>query len=615
MKKQYFLFIIIAAFSFSKAKAQAYSQGDIQVFLQPNGSHDSTTCSSMGQMMYMITINNSFMGDDVIVKDQSGGFVVYQETNINGQNPWYVMAPIGNAFGFVTDDMVTGGFANFFGGVNKVISGTDTVFNIYNFYQIPVPNPCHYASVSGTVYVDYNNDCSYNGTDVGLNSVGVSLNEALNSPSMSSASYSGYSNGSGNYSIQGLQSWMTGYTVSIPSYYQFIFPSTACSPVVYNYTTLPQTGVDFSLQCTSNIDVQCAAASQGIVRPNLPFILSPYISNTGCNNASGTLTLVLDANVVYNAAMSSNPATTVNGDTLTWNYTNLNSLSNNAYWNSFMAGVYLTPTTAVTSGSTLCFHVYTNVLAGDVNAANNDYSFCLPVVNSYDPNLKEVSPQGVGPGGDIPMATDELTYTIHFQNTGTAAAFNISIKDTLDADIDPASLKILGTSHNATPLWASPGVVQFNFNNINLPDSTSNEPASHGFIRFSVKLVAALPSGTVIQNKGSIYFDSNPAIVTNTVTNTLSSTVGINETESTNGQVSVYPNPMDDNTTFSIRENNTNESYSFELMDVVGKTVKIIKDINTKQFTISRSGLTNGIYFYKINSKESVIGVGKIVIQ
>ena len=339
MKKLGIGFGVVLALISLKTNAQVYSQGDIMVALQPSGSHDINTCSSQGQMMYQITIQNSFMGDSVKVKDMSG-MMIYEEANISGQNPWNVMAPVYTAFGYVQDNQVVGGFANFFGPPSKVISGTDTIYNIMNTYGIPVSNPCTYDNVTGKVYVDYNNDCIFNGADVPLSSIPVVASLTLNSPSMSSTSSSGYSDFSGDYTIQAQQTWMTNYSVSIPSYYQFIFPSTTCSPAIYNFITLPQANVDFSLQCSSNIDVAAAIHSAGVVRPNIPFTLYPYVNNTGCNAASGVLKLVLDADVVYNAALSSNPATTISGDTLMWNYSNLSNLSNGMYWNSFFAGVH-----------------------------------------------------------------------------------------------------------------------------------------------------------------------------------------------------------------------------------------------------------------------------------
>ena len=65
----------------------------------------------------------------------------------------------------------------------------------------------------------------------------------------------------------------------------------------------------------------------------------------------------------------------------------------------------------------------------------------------------------------------------------------------------------------------------------------------------------------------------------------------------------------------NIQTNNINEIYSFEMTDVLGKVVKEISSTTTKQFTISRTGLENGIYFYKISNKEGVVGVGKMVVK
>ena len=53
-------------------------------------------------------------------------------------------------------------------------------------------------------------------------------------------------------------------------------------------------------------------------------------------------------------------------------------------------------------------------------------SLLLPqvVVCSFDPNDKYVTPEGVGPQGAVAPGID-LTYTIRFQNTGSAPAINM----------------------------------------------------------------------------------------------------------------------------------------------------------------------------------------------
>ncbi len=603
MKKFYFLFTLLLAISITGINAQVYSDGDVMVTLQPSGTHDTNTCSSTGQLLYMITVSNSFIGDSIIIKDMTYGTVINAAANTTGQNPWNVMLPVYNGFGLVNDDQVFGGFATIGGSINKVIVGPDTVYNIANIYQIPVPNPCQYAYLQGKVYVDYNSDCIFNGTDVPLSGVGVAVSETLNSPLLTSTFYNCGTDGNGVYGVNALHSWMTSITASIPPNYQFIFPSSACSPASITFTTLPQANVDFALQCNSLLDVMCYAGSQGVVRPNIPFMLYPYVSNTGCNSASGLLKLVLDSNVVYNAGLSPHPADMLIGDTLIWNYTNLTSISNGGYWNSFTSGIHLTPDASVLAGSTLCFHVFANVPVGDVDATNNDYTICLPVVNSFDPNFKEVSPKGVGVTGNIPMSTNELTYTIHFQNTGTAPAINISIIDTLDADLLPESLRILGTSHTASPEWLAPGVVKFNFYNIWLPDSNTNLAASNGFIRFSVKLDIPHPAGTVIENNADIYFDNNPAVLTNTVTNTLVNPEGVSEIDKDNLVLTIYPNPVTEQLTLEIPA--LTEDCLLTLINLNGEEL-MTQQINESKTQINLSKLAGGVYFLKLISGNAV---------
>lgn len=58
-----------------------------------------------------------------------------------------------------------------------------------------------------------------------------------------------------------------------------------------------------------------------------------------------------------------------------------------------------------------------------------------------------------------------------------------------------------------------------------------------------------------------------------------------------------------------------NEVYSFEMVDVLGKTVKSLNGISKKQFQISGNGLETGMYFYKVYSAEGIIGNGKVVIK
>jgi uncharacterized repeat protein (TIGR01451 family) len=598
MKKSYLLLISLLLLGRFSASAQAYVTGDITAFPLLSANHDSTQCASFATEMYSFTIANSFLGDQLIIKDQNTGLVMTSATNTTGANPWMVTLMPMSLQPVVPDFAITGGMAVFGGTPMKFICGSDTISNVFSFLQLPVTNPCQYGNVSGRVYIDNNADCAYNTGDVPL--VSVPAAAAINFTTGSGSQY-GYSNANGQYNMQLQQSWMTNYTVSIPSNYQFIFPATTCSPASYSFSTLPQTNVDFSLQCSSQIDVQSAAMAPPSVRPGIPFLLHPYVSNTGCDTATGVLTLIKDPNTVYNAAFSANPATYVNGDTLKWNFVNLTNLSTGAYWNSFMAGVHLTPNTTVNIGDTLCFTITSTVLSNDVNAANNQYTICIPVVNSYDPNVKEVSPKGLGVNGQIPTTTNHLDYTIHFQNTGTAPAINVSVIDTLDADLLPSSLRILGASHTMSAQWLSSNVVKFNFNNIMLSDSITNEPKSHGQVRFSINLKSGLAVGTQLTNKASIYFDSNPAIVTNTAINTLAILSGLSPLNSLQG-VMLYPNPASSQFSIDIPA----DASSLRIMSVSGQVLRQ-QTLSRGIHTIAIQDLNAGIYFVQVNSGEQQV--------
>ncbi|MEO7081993.1 MAG: FG-GAP-like repeat-containing protein, partial [Flavobacteriales bacterium] len=167
------------------------------------------------------------------------------------------------------------------------------------------------------------------------------------------------------------------------------------------------------------------------------------------------------------------------------------------------------------------------------------------VLCSYDPNDKQVSPRGYGDHGAVDIATGHLDYTIRFQNTGNAAAYTVTLRDTLPAEVRPTSVQVLGYSFSPTDVRVdTAGALMIKFQGINLPDSASDNAGSQGFITFRLGLQEGLPHLTTITNSAGIYFDLNPPVITNqtlttlvdcdlwtpavqnTVTNVLSATTG-----------------------------------------------------------------------------------------
>lgn len=609
MKKLLLITLIIITKS---AFSQIYQQGDITVMTNFFGSHDSTQCGSNGNIMYDITVDNSFIGDSLLIKDPGSNTLIMLFVNNTGQSPWFNSMPAFGSAPFVPDYLATSGYVDFVAMPIKVKNGTDSIDNIFNVFQVAVPNPCSYGALNGRVYIDNNNDCSYNTGDGTLQSF-YALSVSANYNGSFFDFYNYQNNVDGLYGIQLQTSYLNnGQLTYSTGMLPFAYPN-SCTPGIYYFdvnSPFPINNLDFALQCSSNIDVAAYVGASGAVRPGIPFYLYPHVYNLGCDTVSGVLQLVLDSHVTYNPSLSTFPPSIVNGDTLIWNYGPLSNLSNNGFWNSFTAGLHLTPNTTLNIGDTLCFSVSTTIPTADINAVNNQYTICYPVVNSYDPNIKEVMPKGVGASGVIPPSTSELTYTVHFQNTGNAPAINVYIIDTLDVNIIPESIEILGRSHTMAPEWLAPGVVKFNFNNINLADSFSNEPASHGFVTFKVKLQGGLSLGTVIENTAYIYFDFNTPIVTNTTINTIdiitSSHVSVK-----NDKVSIYPNPAMEKLFIRFNNLNTNGNNKISLCDLTGQ--KVIEQFVSQNTTrIDLSHLSKGLYFLTYNC-EGHISTVKIV--
>lgn len=598
MKK--FLLTAICALSFACLNAQTYTSGHLTVTYSDSISHDSTTCESYDFTYYHVTVDSSYAGETVNFVDSSTSSLINTFVNASGVSPWFFTTADGGygLLGASTEDYlrlpdfsISGGYATFNNTLVKITAGADTLPAILHTSNLLVTNACLYDTIIGRIYADNNGNCVYDSGDVGVYIPQITLQNNLSTPYGWTEGWVISYSGTGAYSMGAQKSWMANYIVSLPSALAFIFPSSLCFAGPYTFTAFPQTGVDFPLHCTGNIDIQCGTMSTTSIRLHRAFYMQPYVSNTGCDSASGQLTLVKDSRAIYDASLSTYPADAVYGDTLIWNYSGLTSLSGGGYWNSFLSNIHLVPDTTVVAGDTLCFRVYTNIPATDVNPANNDYTVCLPVVYSYDPNEKVVTPAGTGPGGALPAGTDTLTYDLHFQNTGSAEAENIKIIDTLDSHINAASLRILGTSHNMSPKWLTSHIVEFDFNNINLPDSFTNWAASQGEVRFSVALNMGLPVGTQIKNTGYIYFDANAPVVTNTTLSTITVPTKVNDL--TPLAPKVYPNPATD---YIVVENL--KGGEIAILNMNGSTVLRQNVVNDKT-TIDVSKLPGGVYILK----------------
>lgn len=242
--------------------------------------------------------------------------------------------------------------------------------------------------------------------------------------------------------------------------------------------------------------------------------------------------------------------------------------------------------------------------------------FCLDNIGSYDPNDKQGYPLGFGEDSNVLPAT-ELNYRIRFQNTGTDTAFTVVIRDEIAPEFDLSTFRQGPSSHPYTVELKSDRTLIYTFNNILLPDSTTNLEGSQGFVDFYLTPFADLPLKTKLLNSAAIYFDFNEPIITNTSLHTIDKDFLeiVSWTPTPNApdlQWRVYPNPASEWVQVEVSEALPSGTY-LKLVDPLGR-VQRQTAINGQQANIQLSDLSASWYTIQLfNAKGQLLGTGRLV--
>jgi len=232
-----------------------------------------------------------------------------------------------------------------------------------------------------------------------------------------------------------------------------------------------------------------------------------------------TLTLTLPPEVATPPLFISDGGTYANGN-VTWNLGSVPGQSP-----VFLRYTYVGIPSNVPVGAVLKASDNLVPTAGDSYIPNNSYTYRAKVRSlslqgqqalSFLPNDKTVFPEGSAPSGII-AKTDTLLYQVNFQNVGTDTVRNVVVRDTLDDNLDIETIEIQAASH-LYDFTIDGRELIWTFTNMNLPDSNVDEPGSHAFVTYTVQ-PDSNAVGLDIHNRATIYIDSTPPVVTNTVTN------------------------------------------------------------------------------------------------
>ncbi len=417
------------------------------------------------------------------------------------------------------------------------------------------------------------------------------------------------------FNTEGYYSFKTGFgtfeisidTTNIP--FDVICPATGHHTSTVSPSDSTDVDLNFGLICKPGyFDLQAKSISPNEilfpgsqVRIDLKAGDASLFYGINCTSGiGGTVEAVITGPVTFAApAPGALTPTSVLSNIITWNISDFSQVNPVQDFNII---VNIDSTATVTD--TICIQLSITPTA-DSYPLNNLIAFCQPVHNSLDPNAKSVFP-----AGDIDTTSQWLTYTIFFQNTGNAPARNIYLLDTLDSDLNLNTFEYLSSSHDPMVQLLPSNILRFSFPNIYLADSTNNEPESHGYVQYRIKTKSGLAPGKTINNTAHIFFDFNPAVVTNSVQNVITLPVGI-EGSFEESLFNIYPNPTSSTLLISFSEKIENGTIS--ILDITGKIVRYIEGLNEQTLTVSVRDLAEGVYVVRVEMNGNTV-VKKLII-
>ncbi len=368
-------------------------------------------------------------------------------------------------------------------------------------------------------------------------------------------------------------------------------------------------GKDFGIYLTPDI-TDLSVAGQYVFRPRPGYDLRLYAhyENVGTTEPHAKVALRLDPNLTYISAYPT--PTAVIGDSLIWDTGQLSLFSGG----NISVKTNVPPTTPLGTPVTCTWRVSSPT--ADYTPDDNVFVLTDTVVGSYDPNEKRVQPAAGLTEAEIAEGK-ELLYTIQFQNTGNYPAERVRITDMIDTALYLPSLRFVAASHPVSSFELRPGrLLEIVFDNIQLPDSTSNEPDSHGFVTFAIQRNKAFNADIPVRNMAAIYFDFNEPIFTNEVSFTINDTPLAVTEDSREAPASllIFPNPAGEAFTVSSRGHLSGPGRLI-LRNVAGRIVaeQFVTDLATPQ-VVSSVSLPAGIYFVQLSGDGGQMA-GKVAVM
>lgn len=456
-----------------------------------------------------------------------------------------------------------------------------------------------YCTISGTVYHDLNGNCIQDAGEPGIHGIQIHC---------SGWGYT-YTDASGHYSFI-----VPSGSYTISEAVQTLYPLTACTINNVPLTVVASSGctnvVNFGNDLAIIHDMHVSTWDYTFAIPGNTYTQATIITNEGTVN-EGTILAGYKPDSQLPAPIFI-PGAIFVGAPFWYSSATIPSLAPGAsapFHERFIVPTDIPLGTNLVYKDSVVSAAPMTTWVSDYTPWNNVNYFNTTVIGSYDPNFKEVNPKGTGPTGLITYGDSTLEYMVHFQNTGTYYAEKIVVVDTLDANLDWATLHPVYQSHPCVITMNENGVATFTFHGIHLPWNPTFPITSNGMFTYTIKTRHGLPVGTQIRNRASIYFDYNLPILTNTTLNTIgSSTIGVPAAADKKYSFSLYPNPAD-KTCFAIIHSDVFGNADMQITDITGKMI-VNKTVNltmgSQTIPVDINNLAPGMYLVSLSNLGKV---------
>ncbi|HSI90062.1 MAG TPA: T9SS type A sorting domain-containing protein, partial [Adhaeribacter sp.] len=356
-------------------------------------------------------------------------------------------------------------------------------------------------------------------------------------------------------------------------------------------------GKDFALQPIPNSpDVKITLTPATPARPGFALVYNLTFTNVGTTILADSLDLTFNAGLLTFQSATVLPAVQQTGK-LKWTYQNLQPTEKRSI-NVFF---HLDSTAVI--GNNLQAIATIKPLVTDLFQQDNFDTLNQVITGSFDPNDKLVNFERLTPA-EVNNGK-ALDYTIRFQNTGTDTAFTVVVRDVFSKNLDLKYFEVLAVSHPYTFKLLSNGNAEWRFDNILLPDSNRNEPASHGFIRYRMKPKTSLVLGDEIKERAAIYFDYNAPVMTNYAITRIANPLSLKEPKAGLQPFQLYPNPAQ-NYVMVAAELKKPTAATVRLVNILGQTISevTLPANNQLHYQLPLNNLPKGVYIVQLETEN-----------